>query len=418
MKKLFLSLLLCAVSALAQPPPTTNYPLSIDENGNVVPNNENITFGANTAHASIALLDVDHGNIGSSEDFSATVGYHKGTLTESPTVTLSDFNAGPYVSTVVIDFIQDSTGGWNPTWPAAVVTAPTINPTANSVTRVWLETTDGGTTINARSDFAPTLSAQVNFPTITGIGKQDAIALLQVDHGNSGAEGEDFSATVGYHIVSPTASQTFTLSDFAAGPYVSTIVIDIVQDSTVRTITWPGEVVTAPSINPASGSITRVYLETTDGGITVNAKSDYQQIKSILGVNAGVATCASATSTSPWFTAPFDFLLAGMNGFGTSPDESDVKFIMPFAATVRNLKVRSSSGVKANSPTTIVTVRKNGSDTSVALTLTQTINTTSSDLVHSASFSAGDAITFSFVTTGASASSVSIASISVEVDQN
>ncbi len=174
--------------------------------------------------------------------------------------------------------------------------------------------------------------AQANTPTVLGIGTQDAIALLQVDHGNLGAD-EDFSATVGYHLGTLTAATTFTLSDFAAGPYVSTIVIDIVQDSTVRTITWPGEVVTAPSINPASGSVTRVYLETTDGGTTIHAKSDYQE--NIVTVWHGTAladdtyagevitgyvTSGTVTQWNPvYLDSSSHWVVADANGSGTFP---------------------------------------------------------------------------------------------------
>jgi hypothetical protein len=102
----------------------------------------------------IAVLSVDHGNLDDAEDFSATVGYHSATLTQACLFTLSDFASGPYISTIVVDLAQDTTGGWSVTWPAAVTSAPSVNPIASTITRVWLETRDGGTTVTARSDFA------------------------------------------------------------------------------------------------------------------------------------------------------------------------------------------------------------------------------------------------------------------------
>jgi hypothetical protein len=102
----------------------------------------------------IAVMSVDHGNLDADEDFSATIGYHSATLTQACTFTLSDFAVGPYISTIVVDLNQDTTGGWTVTWPAAVVSAPSVNSIPSTVTRIWLETRDGGTTITARSDFA------------------------------------------------------------------------------------------------------------------------------------------------------------------------------------------------------------------------------------------------------------------------
>lgn len=96
--------------------------------------------------------------------------------------------------------------------------------------------------------------------------------------------------------------------------------------------------------------------------------------------------------------------------------EGNVSFPITRAGTIRNLYVRTGGTAKVNTPATVITIRKNGVDTGVTLTMTQTVNTTTSDTTHSFTVVAGDLITVSFVTTGAAAVSTSIAGVSFEID--
>lgn len=96
--------------------------------------------------------------------------------------------------------------------------------------------------------------------------------------------------------------------------------------------------------------------------------------------------------------------------------EGNVSWPCPRAGVLGKLRVRTGSTAKTNTPTTVITVRVNGVDSALTLTLTETINTTSSDLAHTASVAAGDLITVKFVVSGAAAISTSMAGISMLLD--
>lgn len=129
----------------------------------------------------------------------------------------------------------------------------------------------------------------------------------------------------------------------------------------------------------------------------------------ILAVPVNNTVLAQATGTV--FSSP------GNDGAALSiGTEGNVSFPVTRAGTIRNLFVRTGGTAKVNTPATTITIRKNGVDTVVTLVLTQTINTTSSDLTHSFTVVAGDLITISFATTGAASVSTSIAGVSFELD--
>lgn len=98
-----------------------------------------------------------------------------------------------------------------------------------------------------------------------------------------------------------------------------------------------------------------------------------------------------------------------------APSESDAAFVMPFACTIRNLNIRTGATPKSGTPVTVFTVRKNAADAAITVTMTETVNTTSTDSTHSVSFAAGDRFTLSAACTGASLST-GIVSITLEVD--
>lgn len=145
MKQIFLFLLLSASSCLAQwlPGPA----------GTVF--EDDPVLNGVTSVDSIAILMKVHGACGSTETFNRDDGgFHTATLDANLTVTLSNMTTTSYNNGLRIRFLQDATGGFTVTWPAAVVSAPQINPAPNSVTFVTLETSDDQVTIYARSDFA------------------------------------------------------------------------------------------------------------------------------------------------------------------------------------------------------------------------------------------------------------------------
>lgn len=183
--------------------------------------------------------------------------------------------------------------------------------------------------------------------------------------------------------------------------------------------------------NPASAAgIPLAYLDTD---VTLAANSDekvpsQKAVKTYVDANAG-GTAKSILGITGRSSAG-GFVVGG--GFGplyaspivsvydsqqTGAAESDCAFVMPYDCTLRNLKVRTGSTAASGSPVTTVMVRKNEATTPLTLTVTETINTTSSDSTHSVAFSAGDRLTVS-VENGAGEfdSNAGIISISIEVD--
>lgn len=137
-------------------------------------------------------------------------------------------------------------------------------------------------------------------------------------------------------------------------------------------------------------------------------------IAAYVGAQGSILSCpvnnsVLATATGTVYTSP------GNDGTPLSvTSEGAVSFPMARAGTLRNLYIRTGSVAQINTAATVITIRKNGVDTAVTITLTQTVNTTSSDLTHSVAFAAGDLLTVSLATTGLTATSTSIAAIVFE----
>ena len=78
-------------------------------------------------------------------------------------------------------------------------------------------------------------------------------------------DGDNFTHTL-------TENVTYTFSNPAASGKASAFTLKVVQDSTARTITWPGTVDwaggTAPTISTDSGAVDYFVFITTDGGTT------------------------------------------------------------------------------------------------------------------------------------------------------
>lgn len=120
-----------------------------------------------------------------------------------------------------------------------------------------------------------------------------------------------------------------------------------------------------------------------------------------------VANTVLATATGTVFSSPGNDSAA--LSIGT---EGNVSWACPRAGTISALYVRTGGTAKVNTPATVITVRKNGVDTTLTVTMTQTVNTTTADTTHSFTVAAGDLITVSFATTGAAGVSTSIAGVS------
>jgi hypothetical protein len=90
-----------------------------------------------------------HGTVGATETIDATTAWHSLTLDENLTITVSNWPASGTARTITLELLQDGTGTNTVTWPAGVLTAPTVTTTGNAVTLITLSTRDGGTTIYA-----------------------------------------------------------------------------------------------------------------------------------------------------------------------------------------------------------------------------------------------------------------------------
>lgn len=149
-----------------------------------------------------------------------------------------------------------------------------------------------------------------------------------------------------------------------------------------------------------------VLISNGPGSITIAA--DPTNLGTILPVDMSNGVLSQATGTV--YASP------GTTSGLTATTEGAVSFPVTRAGTIRNLYVRTGTTAKVNTPATVITIRKNGVDTAVTVTMTQTTSTTTSDTTHSFTVIAGDLITLSFVTTGAAAVSTSIAGVSFELD--
>lgn len=91
-----------------------------------------------------------HGSTGAAETFDASVaGWHSATLDANCTITLTGATSG-LAAELLLELLQDGTGGWTITLPAAVTNKADIeaaqNTTADSTSFLLLISRDGGTT--------------------------------------------------------------------------------------------------------------------------------------------------------------------------------------------------------------------------------------------------------------------------------
>lgn len=150
-------------------------------------------------------------------------------------------------------------------------------------------------------------------------------------------------------------------------------------------------------------AVTPINISNNAGGISIGLDT----ANSGAPLSVLVANTVLATATGTVYSSPGNDSAA--LSIGT---EGNVSWACPRAGTIRNLYIRTGGTAKVNTPATVITVRKNGVDTTLTVTMTQTVNTTTSDTTHSFTVAAGDLITVSFSTTGVAGVSTSIAGVS------
>lgn len=119
----------------------------------------------------------------------------------------------------------------------------------------------------------------------------------------------------------------------------------------------------------------------------------------------GAGTIAAITK-AVYSTHSFATIAAGSTvymGFaGTSATETQMRFVCPVTGTLRNLFV-SADAAPGAAQTFAYTVRKNAADTSLTCTTSGAASTSSSDVVNSASVTAGDLVTVKLITSAGAA---------------
>ena len=153
----------------------------------------------------------------------------------------------------------------------------------------------GGTTITSTAaeinklDGVTATTAEINYLDITTLGTSEASKVVTADANgvvkfDNGIQEESTAITSSSNaatlnlrdgtVFTHTLSEnvTYTFSNPAASGYASGFTLKVTQDSSARTITWPGSVdwaaATAPTLSTGSGDVDVFVFLTVDGGTT------------------------------------------------------------------------------------------------------------------------------------------------------
>lgn len=163
--------------------------------------------------------------------------------------------------------------------------APTASPTFTGT--LAAPTINASTALQIGGAAVTSTAAELNYNDITTLGTSeaskvvtaDANGVVTFDNGiteestvvtsSSNAatlnmrDGTNFTHTLSENV-------TYTFSNAASSGYVSSFTLKVIQDSTARTITWPGSVdwasATAPTLTTTSGGVDVFCFITYDGG--------------------------------------------------------------------------------------------------------------------------------------------------------
>ena len=155
--------------------------------------------------------------------------------------------------------------------------------------------TIGGTALTSTAaelnilDGVTATTAEINYLDITTLGTtqaskvvtSDANGVTKFDNGiqeeSTAVTSSSNAATLNLRdgsVFTHTLSEnvTYTFSNPAASGYASSFTLKVTQDSSARTITWPGSVDwaggTAPTLSTGSGDVDVFVFMTVDGGTT------------------------------------------------------------------------------------------------------------------------------------------------------
>ena len=155
--------------------------------------------------------------------------------------------------------------------------------------------TIGGTALTSTAaelnilDGVTATTAEINYLDVTTLGTTEASKVVTSDANgvtkfDNGIQEESTAVTSSSNaatlnlrdgsVFTHTLSEnvTYTFSNPAASGYASSFTLKVTQDSSARTITWPGSVDwaggTAPTLSTGSGDVDVFVFMTVDGGTT------------------------------------------------------------------------------------------------------------------------------------------------------
>jgi hypothetical protein len=264
---------------------------------------------------------LDHGSTGSTETFSAAIGWHRATLDDDLTITLTGATAG-LVSAVVLELVQDWSGGWSVSWPGSVVwpvaTPPTLSTDPDAVDIITLFSHDGGSTWYGFSTggSGPAVAADISFTPAGTISATDVQAAIEE------VAAEAASATEILDIPTAETDTTLVLSPDGAGgvefrpeaggsgptpSYLGTTSIG----ASVDTPAVNGFMVAKQIVIPADCWIDSIdfYTTTAVGTVGPSACALYDDVSGapVHPLLLGGANNAQESSQAHWDCLPFGF---------------------------------------------------------------------------------------------------------------
>lgn len=202
-------------------------------------------------------------------------------------------------------------------FPATLPAASGVNLTALNGSNI-----DSGTVADAR--IASTLTRNADFDTAA---ERSTLGFKTTTHGgleerqDHGAMGatETFDlATANAHVGTLDANLTVTLSGFTNGKFCS-MILGLLQNGTGGwTVSWPGSVVSAPTVATAADTITWITLWSLDGGTTIYASSTSD------GGDVSSNTATSVDNEFPLFSSTGGKTIKRATGTGLARADSGV----------------------------------------------------------------------------------------------
>jgi hypothetical protein len=356
--------------------------------------------GASTAGAARVNLQIDnytaHGNAGATEAFSANTAWHSVTLDQNTEFTVTDWPSTGAARSIVLEILQDATGGRTIDWSGITGSAPTISAAANSVTIVQLSTRDGGTTVYATSttdggDFSSDTASSVDGEVVLFSGTAGKTGKRATGSGLAKLTSGVLSTATSGTDYAPATSGTSLLKGSGSGGFSNatsgTDYAPATSGSSILKGNGSGGFSSATSgtdYAPATSGSALLKGNGTGGFSSAASGTDYAPATSGSGILKGNGSGGFSTAT-----AGTDYLTKGtlehektltLDNIADSMDY--VVFFTRVAITVTHIRgVHFGSGL--SSPSIVITVRhgtdKTSGTTVEAVTVTSSTSGTADD---------------------------------------